>query len=186
MKFLDGFACPLAIQAWCFPSSLTSSDWAAWVQAIGSILAIFVAAGLVVFQHALAERKERKAERRASQARVDTALQLVRWATICCGRVRDFIELAPGIERDINHVNVLSDLRGLKSALERLDLNAFRGVDEIKPVVLTANALSALESYLNAAKISGLGAYEHFKPHIESIESQIEQQKTALAAIEFT
>jgi len=33
----------------CFASNLTSTEWAAWVQAVGSILAIFSAAGLAVW-----------------------------------------------------------------------------------------------------------------------------------------
>ena len=34
----------------CFMSNLTSSEWAAWVQAIGSIIAILGAAGIAVWQ----------------------------------------------------------------------------------------------------------------------------------------
>lgn len=49
-KYLNEFACPLAIQSLCFSTSLTISDWAAWVQAIGSVLAVFAAIGIVKFQ----------------------------------------------------------------------------------------------------------------------------------------
>ena len=34
----------------CFLSSLTSSEWASWVQAIGSIVAIFGAVGIAIWQ----------------------------------------------------------------------------------------------------------------------------------------
>lgn len=34
----------------CFFSSLSSSDWASWVQAVGSIAAIFGAAGIAIWQ----------------------------------------------------------------------------------------------------------------------------------------
>jgi hypothetical protein len=34
----------------CFPSALTSSEWAAWVQAVGSILAVLGAASIAVWQ----------------------------------------------------------------------------------------------------------------------------------------
>ncbi len=33
----------------CFLSNLTSAEWAAWVQAIGSIIAIFAAAGIAIY-----------------------------------------------------------------------------------------------------------------------------------------
>jgi len=46
MKYLDGYACVFGSQRLCFESSLTPSDWAAWVQAIGSIVAILVAVAL--------------------------------------------------------------------------------------------------------------------------------------------
>lgn len=50
MKYVDGFACLLSVQSWCFPTSLSISDWAAWVQAIGSVLAVFAAIFVVAFQ----------------------------------------------------------------------------------------------------------------------------------------
>jgi hypothetical protein len=36
----------------CFLSSMTSSEWAAWVQAVGSIAAVFGAAGIAIWQAA--------------------------------------------------------------------------------------------------------------------------------------
>jgi len=36
----------------CFLSEMTSSEWAAWVQAIGSIAAVFGAAGIAIWQSA--------------------------------------------------------------------------------------------------------------------------------------
>jgi hypothetical protein len=64
MKYVDGLVCPLGIQSWCFESSLSISDWAAWVQALGSILAIIAAALIVVLQHGLELRRQRLARDR--------------------------------------------------------------------------------------------------------------------------
>lgn len=54
----------------CFPSSMTSSEWAAWVQAVGSILAVGGAAFAAIWQskkqHETAlkvQRDERRYER---------------------------------------------------------------------------------------------------------------------------
>ena len=38
------------MQELCFISGMTSSEWASWVQAIGSIAAIFGAAGVAIWQ----------------------------------------------------------------------------------------------------------------------------------------
>ena len=43
-----------AVQGLCMPSS----DWASWVQAVGSVLAILVSAGLVLLQHWLERQRD--------------------------------------------------------------------------------------------------------------------------------
>jgi len=42
-RYIDGYVCAFGNQHACFESSLTVSDWASWVQAIGAIAAIVVA-----------------------------------------------------------------------------------------------------------------------------------------------
>lgn len=59
MKFVDGFVCPLGIQQLCFESSLSVSDWAAWVQAVGSILAIAAGFFFILVQDMFARRHRR-------------------------------------------------------------------------------------------------------------------------------
>ncbi len=50
-KYVENFVCVLGNQHLCFESSLTVSDWASWVQAIGSIFAILVAILVVRVQN---------------------------------------------------------------------------------------------------------------------------------------
>ena len=77
MAFVDGYACPLAVQALCFRSGLNPSDWASWAQAIGSILAIVGAVGAVRHQHALHVATERANEYRDDADTLQSFLQLV-------------------------------------------------------------------------------------------------------------
>ncbi len=59
MKYADGVVCALGVQHWCFPSTLSISDWAAWAQAIGSLLAVAAAIGLVAWQLEHVRRSEK-------------------------------------------------------------------------------------------------------------------------------
>lgn len=49
-KYIDGYVCAFGNQHACFESSLSVSDWASWVQAVGSVCAILVSAGVVWWQ----------------------------------------------------------------------------------------------------------------------------------------
>ncbi len=60
MKYVEGFACVLGVQAWCFETSLSIADWAAWVQAIGSVTAIVAGFGIVLLQASISKRRERE------------------------------------------------------------------------------------------------------------------------------
>lgn len=46
----------------CFMTNLSSSEWAAWVQAVGSVAAILVAVGVSYLQHWAQERRDRRRE----------------------------------------------------------------------------------------------------------------------------
>lgn len=73
MKYLDGYACPFGIQRLCFESSLSISDWAAWVQAIGSVLAIAAGFAFILLQ----ERFARERRRMAALEEHSDAIQLI-------------------------------------------------------------------------------------------------------------
>jgi len=66
----------------CLLSGLTGSEWAAWVQAIGSILAILSAAGIAIWQsnkqHASALLLQREERRYARIELTKSLLQLAR------------------------------------------------------------------------------------------------------------
>jgi hypothetical protein len=50
MNYVPDHVCILGVQTWCFRSSLSLSDWAAWVQAVGSVAAIVVGAWVIWWQ----------------------------------------------------------------------------------------------------------------------------------------
>ena len=77
MKYVEGYVCALGSQHLCFQSSLSVSDWASWVQAIGSIAAIAGALLIVRHQHVLQEKAKDAAEWDLEINMVDSFLVLV-------------------------------------------------------------------------------------------------------------
>lgn len=59
-----------------FVSNLKPADCAAWVQAVGAILAIFASAGLVYLQFHLTSKREKKLQFEEHKARLETVFQL--------------------------------------------------------------------------------------------------------------
>ena len=125
----------------CFPSGLTSEQWAAWVQAIGSIAAIIAAIWIASRQHriAVSEAKRERAERAARTARLCTTFgdQVVEgikdMAEACAGQSRKFVGLA------------LSRLREAVEYSRSVDVNALPP-DAIQPFlflrIFAAHAIS--------------------------------------------
>lgn len=74
MKYVDGYVCALGNQALCWQSSLSISDWAAWVQALGSVGAIGAAAMVMWWQHHLQIDTD---ERRALEQEAASLLLIV-------------------------------------------------------------------------------------------------------------
>lgn len=60
----------------CFPSEMTSAEWAAWVQAIGSVVAIGAAFIALFVQHRLDARRALEAERAEADRTLRSAAYL--------------------------------------------------------------------------------------------------------------
>jgi hypothetical protein len=127
MKYAEGFVCAFGVQSWCFESSLTVSDWAAWVQAIGSIGAIAAAVAVVWWD--LFER------RRSESAAIVQRLQVM-WRLAYHSRAE--IEYAGEL------VAASFEAFHLPNSLQH-QINALRGIsttdfpdDEVADAVLTA------------------------------------------------
>jgi hypothetical protein len=57
----------------CFMSNLSNGDWAAWVQALGTIVAVFSSVGLIHYQ----AKFQRKQKQRYAAAAIDLAINAV-------------------------------------------------------------------------------------------------------------
>jgi hypothetical protein len=64
LAYVPEYVCAFGVQVWCFKSSLSISDWAAWVQAIGSIAAL----GVAIWVSKSGERAQRAEALLAAQA----------------------------------------------------------------------------------------------------------------------
>ena len=66
----------------CFSTNLTSSEWASWVQAIGTIVAVMGAGGIAVWQsraqHASAEALDKETRRHAQMELAKSLLTIAR------------------------------------------------------------------------------------------------------------
>lgn len=101
----------------CFLSNLTSSEWAAWVQAVGSIAAIFGATGIAIWQARRQHKDSLKllhTERRL--ARTELAQALLSLSTSCLRLLKYCAEQFPDREsvHKIADGNVHLDLNELR------------------------------------------------------------------------
>jgi hypothetical protein len=65
--------CAFGVQEWCWRSTLTVGEWAAWAQAIGSLLAVAAAISVVAWQLA----HERRSTKAREVRQIQTLWQLV-------------------------------------------------------------------------------------------------------------
>ena len=133
----------------CFASNLTSEELAAWVQAIGTILAILAAAGIAIWQsneqHKLARimHKEESRHDRIEQAK--TLLALCRSCTSAVKHMRKQLHDREAIHRiaEKREYFDIGDLQALVSAVTAIPLHAL-------PDALVMHALilgSAIRQY---------------------------------------
>jgi hypothetical protein len=151
----------------CFLTGLTSSEWAAWVQAIGSILAIVAAWWIGHRQLRHAARTLEQAERANTEA-VSSALYLI------CEQA---VELVAEVER-------FPDTHGLSVDTERADRMFAQLTALISPVappravwllVRAQSQVSRLQTLLKQSagrsKLNNSGVYETLKSIREELDA---------------
>jgi hypothetical protein len=115
---------------WRSISSLTASEWASWVQAIGSIAAVLAALKVVSMAHGLAE--DRRTEDRKTARRVSLehwARSLERCREICVemmARAEGMAEGAPYF------LSARANLQTVLDLMKSRSLDALESYDELK------------------------------------------------------
>ena len=157
MTYADGFVCTLGVQSWCFKSTLSVSDWAAWVQAIGSVAAILASAGVVWWQVRKQHRLQTTAEYRR---RLVVELDFLRSIVDLGQQAIGVLGVAEDAMRDIDNASHYFGHYNETQKLDLVDL-AIHGADfrEVQTPALALALLSAQRAFKSArAQIDTTGA----------------------------
>jgi len=103
----------------CFMTNLTSSEWAAWVPAIGSVTAIFVAVAIPSIQH---RREQRRTEAEAKEVSIDRIFQ-------CQLIAMEFVNILAGAHSQLQGSQAFQPL-----ALDHQSINELRAETQQVPI----------------------------------------------------
>jgi hypothetical protein len=115
----------------CFASNLTSEEWAAWVQAIGTIIAILAAMGIAMWQSRQQHKSAlalHKAEQRHSRVELaKTLLALCRNCTKAVGHFTDQMSDRESIQKIATRETYFDfgELQTLQNATLNIPLHSF-------------------------------------------------------------
>jgi hypothetical protein len=111
---------------------MPKSEWASWVQAIGSVLAIILAVWVVQKQHTLELHRQDIIELRRVLANRNGALQLISGVLSVAQKIKTYCDLAVGAHA--HHPEQLTiGLNSLADAMDELEttMNAVAGADHL-------------------------------------------------------
>jgi hypothetical protein len=125
---------------------MTSSDWAAWVQAIGSILAICAAFLIASFQ-------SRHAQRLNLDRLADHVGALARLMTASADALREFRRTCEGPaanrEPERPYWNARSTFKDLADSIKRVNLSEAPSEAIVQAVLVARQAIAKVETPLN-------------------------------------
>lgn len=171
--------CFLSLQWW--PICMGKSEWAAWVQAVGSVLAILAAVGIAYWQHAR-DARQRIAEvtrRRARQ--LESAFQLTYGVQALCEKVIAHCEGQQA--NSVYFSNHLGELTAIRAMLNKFAPEEFDGYAELEPVVAAMAAADAMIQQLRkAAEITDTHDQTQvirmaFRGAIDSVREHVQRMK---------
>jgi hypothetical protein len=140
----------------CFASSLTSEEWAAWVQAIGTILAILAAAGIAIWQsneqHKLARLMHKEEQRHDRIEQAKTLLALCRSCTSAVKHMRTQLADRDAVHRIAEKIEYFDfgDLQVLVSAVTTIPLHALPDA-LVRHALILGSAIRQFQQNLNEA-----------------------------------
>lgn len=111
---------------------MTSTDIAAWVQAIGSIIAIVASVGLVVWQNRVNDRQRRRDLMDADARQLEAAFQIVGGAAMVCQNyaavAEDLIALPESISKFVAQLGAINDAM---AAIDHTRVGGYVGIEAI-------------------------------------------------------
>ncbi len=134
-----------------FVSELGPAECAAWVQAIGGVLAIFASAGLVYLQFNLASRREKMLELSEHKSRLETVFQLCSYSKQVTKRVVDNASMQPHVdETSLQHA--LGEFDAILVALKKYESKDFADYSQLSPFMAALAATIAARSVCESAR----------------------------------
>ena len=132
-----------------FISDLNSTNCAAWVQAVGAILAIFASAGLVYWQFYLVSERDKNIEHEEHRARLETVFQLCSYSRQVTEKVVADAKQTSTIDESTLQM-AIGELDAILMALKKYEPNDFLGYQQLRPfmgaLAVTNTVRSACES----------------------------------------
>lgn len=130
-------------------SDLQPSDCAAWVQAIGSIAAIFVSAALVYFQLRMSSNREKRVKDQEHKARLESVFQLCSYSKQVTEKVIAEARVTNSFDESVLQ-SFLGELDAILTALKKYEATDFSDFEQLSPFIgalaQTNTARSILES----------------------------------------
>lgn len=140
-----------------FVNDLNPGDCAAWVQAIGSVLAIVAAAMFILLQHHLDVKRARDADRDLTRRRLDVVAGAISSARKVITEATEFARLQQITLQAFQHAN-------LRAQLEKSEQLLFSISKPDLPHFKIANVIMGLESDLAEARTL-LDSMRNASPH---------------------
>ena len=132
----------------CLTTSYSASEWAAWVQAIGSIAAILVATEIARRQFSHAVRLEELRRRSAANERIGVVRTLFSQLQVLCTDLAEFVA-AQTFEARSNAILGL-DAKPFEKSAAQLEALPLLDIPSGELVAYVINAPRAIDAYLKA------------------------------------
>lgn len=156
-------------------ASMTKSDWASWVQAIGSIIAILVAAGVVLVQHSLETARLRNAEVETIRKQLTSALTLIERALDFCVRAKVWLPIAADDRIRSAARAMTGELQALQSGCARLDITMAPGGYVAKDMLVLAGAISGFVGNVENIEANAYKEHNGRAQFVRYVEDQVKR-----------
>ncbi len=137
------------MQTLCFMSGLTSEQWAAWIQAVGSVVAIAASAGIAIWQSRRTVRHERQLRDEDTARRMEAIKELL---VAAYGMAMDYSDALHDGRKLAGLVNFAdsADFRELADEVARIDLSNVPSGPLVSRLIAARGAVRNLAKLIEA------------------------------------
>lgn len=132
-------------------ADLTSADCAAWVQAVGTILAIAASTSLVYWQAHRETKKEKESRYKEHKARLETVFQLCSYSRQVTEKVLAEAQTHANIDESFLH-GALGELDAILTALKKYEPKDFGDYEQLLPFMGALAETNTVRSACESAR----------------------------------